>query len=275
MKRKLVLLSCIILILNKLFAQDVYLETFDSKKSIGGWKINSKGEVAINNHYTFNGKTFYKEKKDSFLIITDTSNNPQFKVILSKKFKAIPSNKITLYHSLFSNDSLNDFISYSIRFLDKSKKSIFDISSFSYSGYNPGFVIGIAANVLPEKNDTIWQKTDSIEVSYSFYPYDALNKVKRFLVFDGISLSGIYASTFAPQRSSFEVYPNPASDVLKIEYESFLKPKKIQLFDYTGRLVIANIGEDELNVESLKSGLYFVTILFDNGTQATQKVEIK
>ena len=275
MKRKLVLLSCIILILNKLFAQDVYLETFDSKKSIGGWKINSKGEVAINNHYTFNGKTFYKEKKDSFLIITDTSNNTQFKVILSKKFKAIPSNKITLYHSLFSNDSLNDFISYSIRFLDKSKKSIFDISFFSYSGYDPGFVIGITAYVLPEKNDTIWQKTDSIEISYSFYPYDHLKKVKRFLVFDGISLSGIYASTFAPQRSSFEIYPNPASDVLKFKYESFLKPKKIQLFDYTGRLVMANKGEDELNVESLKSGLYFVTILFDNGTQATQKVEIK
>jgi hypothetical protein len=273
---KNILILIILSLLNfKLFAQDVYLETFDSKKSIGGWKINSKGEVAINNHYTFNGKTFYKEKKDSFLIITDTSNNTQFKVILSKKFKAIPSNKITLYHSLFSNDSLNDFISYSIRFLDKSKKSIFDISFFSYSGYDPGFVIGITAYVLPEKNDTIWQKTDSIEISYSFYPYDHLKKVKRFLVFDGISLSGIYASTFAPQRSSFEIYPNPASDVLKFKYESFLKPKKIQLFDYTGRLVMANKGEDELNVESLKSGLYFVTILFDNGTQATQKVEIK
>jgi hypothetical protein len=250
------------------------LETFNTKQSIQGWKMRNNGIIEHTDHFTYNNKTFYKSTKDSFLVLYDTTYNWNYGFNLSKTFKAIPSNDIHFSFSFFSNDSLGDYFTYSYNFFDKNKKSI-------YSPLFPVYCFKDAINILggseqlPDKNDTLWQKADSMTITFHYnpmHPYDSFNKM---VVIDEIFLSGVYASTNQISKSTFEIYPNPAKDVLKFKYESFLKPKKIQLFDYTGRLVIANKGEDELNVESLKSGLYFVTMFFDNGTQATQKVEIK
>jgi len=62
---------------------------------------------------------------------------------------------------------------------------------------------------------------------------------------------------------------------LHLKFEPFLKPKRIELLDYTGRLVLSNTFRDDLNIESLKTGLYFITVFFENGAKATQKLEIK
>jgi hypothetical protein len=256
------------------FGQKVFLETFDSKNSINGWKVKNNGIIKHTNHFSYNGITYYKPEKDSFFIFYDTTFNWNYGFNLSKTFKAIPSNDIHFRFSFFSNDSLGDYFTYSYNLFDKNKKSIHYFIAPIYCFKDATNIIG-SSDQLPDKNDTLWQKVDSMTITFHYnpmHPYDSFNKMA---VIDEIFFSGVYASTIQISKSTFEVYPNPASDVLKFKYESFLKPKKIQLFDYTGRLVIANKGEDELSVENLKSGLYFVTMFFDNGTQATQKVEIK
>jgi hypothetical protein len=275
MKNSLILAILTLLNFNSL-GQKFILENFDSKQSINGWKIRNNGVMLHTDHFTYNGKTFYKKTKDSFLVFYDTSFNWNYSINLSKTFKVVPFQNFSVRSSLFSEDSLDDYCDVTFKIIDKSKKSLFLYTMQE----NPILLnqIGIGSTGLTmkqTKDDTLWQKADSIEVTFHFNPTHPYDSFKRLVVIDEFYFEGLLASTSRIQKSSFEIYPNPASDVLKIEYESFLKPKKIQLFDYTGRLVMANKGEDELNVESLKSGLYFVTILFDNGTQATQKVEIK
>lgn len=272
---KNILILIILSLINfKSFGQKLFLETFDSKQSIQGWKIRNNGTLKLTDHFTYNGQTFYKPKRDSFLVMYDTTYNWNYGFNVSKTFKAIPSNNIHFSFSFFSNDSLGDYFTYSYNFFDKNKKSIlFYIAPIYY--FKDAINILGGSEQLPDKNDTLWQKADSMTITFHYnpiHPYDSFNKM---VVIDEIFLSGVYASTNQISKSTFEVYPNPASDILKLKYEPFLKPKQIRLYDYTGRLVISNKGEDELNVESLKSGLYFVTILFDNGSQATQKVEIK
>jgi hypothetical protein len=256
--------------------QKFILENFDSKQSLKGWKIKNNGVMLQTDHFTYDDKTFYKKTKDSFLVFYDTSFNWNYRINLSKTFKVVPFQNFSVRSSLFSEDSIDDSYSITFEIFGKDKKSLF-LFTFIETPILLG-QIGIGATGLTmkeTKDDTLWQKADSIEVTFHFNPTHPYDSFKRLVVIDEIYFEGLLASTSSIQKSSFEIYPNPASDILKFKYESFLKPKKIQLFDYTGRLVMANIGEDELNVENLKSGLYFVTMFFDNGTQATQKVEIK
>jgi hypothetical protein len=65
---------------------------------------------------------------------------------------------------------------------------------------------------------------------------------------------------------NFNIYPNPVSDVLNIEYTS-KGPVQAQIFNSVGELVYDNkIISDRMDVDlsSLSSGLYTVNLIGDN-----------
>ena len=62
------------------------------------------------------------------------------------------------------------------------------------------------------------------------------------------------------QAVRFDVYPNPANDVVRINVEC---DAMVQIMDLAGRMVMnVNViaGENTINVEGLNSGVYFVKI---------------
>jgi hypothetical protein len=69
---------------------------------------------------------------------------------------------------------------------------------------------------------------------------------------------------------SFEAYPNPAKSVLTIAFKNNMtsSPKKIQLRDCLGRLVLEKViyteGGVDLPVLGLTNGLYFLSLNIDN-----------
>lgn len=70
----------------------------------------------------------------------------------------------------------------------------------------------------------------------------------------------------------FDVYPNPASDVLNIK---LTEPAKIILTRYNGQIVHEYYSEREcIDISQLEPGMYNVTILQSNATRS-QKVIIK
>ena len=69
------------------------------------------------------------------------------------------------------------------------------------------------------------------------------------------------------------IFPNPANDILNITSNS-TADKNVQLFDLTGKKVLDVTTVSQVNVSTLKSGIYVAKIK-EAGKTATRKVIIK
>ena len=116
--------------------------------------------------------------------------------------------------------------------------------------------------------------TNSPNVENYYYTYDENSNGKKLIVSrtngDKIYYSEKALSTSDISKSKIVVYPNPSSDVIKIEK---LKPNSsLELTDSSGKLMkaISNIQSDktEIHIKNLSSGIYYLKI---NG-QSVQKI---
>lgn len=92
-----------------------------------------------------------------------------------------------------------------------------------------------------------------------------------FTVTLGLNPGNVYGSPYQnSQEEKLSVYPNPASDQLKIDFlsDSNILPD-IQVIDLTGKVVLkyegmVNVEQDifkaELDINSLQRGVYFVKV---------------
>jgi hypothetical protein len=92
-----------------------------------------------------------------------------------------------------------------------------------------------------------------------------------FAVYLGLNPGNVYGSTYQnSQEEKLSVYPNPASDQLKIDFlsDGNILPD-IEVIDLTGKVVLkyegrVNIEQDifkaELDISSLQRGVYFVKL---------------
>src|SRR5690554_6411952 len=71
-------------------------------------------------------------------------------------------------------------------------------------------------------------------------------------------------------KNNFNVYPNPATDILNIGLENNLVLEKVTIYNNLGQVV--KISKDAVvNVENMVSGVYFVEVITNQG-KATKKV---
>ena len=86
---------------------------------------------------------------------------------------------------------------------------------------------------------------------------------------------------FVKEYFNFEIFPNPieAGQDLKILSETIAKSKNsISIFDLTGKMVLykENIKSiSTLKTDALKSGVYFVQSVDEQGNTLTKKLEVK
>jgi hypothetical protein len=65
---------------------------------------------------------------------------------------------------------------------------------------------------------------------------------------------------------SFEMYPNPVSDVLNIQLPTGTEKAEVGVFDYTGRLVTSKIissNDTSIDVQKLSNGIYLIRVSSD------------
>ena len=104
------------------------------------------------------------------------------------------------------------------------------------------------------------QDVHNMYIAFKFTSTDAASstwEVADFKVYTG------YDAVEENEAVSFNVYPNPASSVIRIEAEA---AAEAQIMDMAGRVVMnvnVNEGENTVNVAELNSGVYFVKM---NGT---------
>lgn len=74
--------------------------------------------------------------------------------------------------------------------------------------------------------------------------------------------------------SSIHVYPNPSSGIIQIKSDEQIS--QIELTDLKGRLVFEDFeGQEEIKVDDLPSGIYFLKITLHSGSFQTKKIQIQ
>jgi hypothetical protein len=90
-----------------------------------------------------------------------------------------------------------------------------------------------------------------------------MNHAKRFVRERG--LCATLSTDEFQQENVFTMYPNPAKDVVTLQYDLAVANATVEVFDLTGRL-IKNValnsfsGTNELNVSAYPAGIYLVLV---------------
>jgi hypothetical protein len=77
--------------------------------------------------------------------------------------------------------------------------------------------------------------------------------------------------------SGFEIYPNPANDVINFQFSNTIEKRKVELYDAIGNLVLerdASSNNLSLTTDNLSNGVYFYTILVGEKNIKTDKIVI-
>ncbi|SFN11659.1 Por secretion system C-terminal sorting domain-containing protein [Paenimyroides ummariense] len=91
-----------------------------------------------------------------------------------------------------------------------------------------------------------------------------------------LSVTFTYTTSASTKENNIEglnIFPNPANDVLNITSNN-TADKNVQLFDLTGKKVLDVTTVSQVNVSTLKAGIY-VAKINEAGKTATRKVVIK
>lgn len=279
MKIKITLSLILLLSVIAVNSQDLELETFNSKSSIKNWKIKTDFEIIHSNHYTFNGITKYKGEKDSFLIFKTKATIPCHEVKVSRKFKMHKSESLSIYFSLLSMDTSNDFLTHGFRINDKTGKNLFQLDYFLYSAHSYPYIIYGESVYLKHLTDTFWQKADSLEVYFRFYPNDPSADYERLVILDGVKLAGVTGSIHTLRQVEFAVYPNPSHKKIHLSFGPLYQPKRICIFNTYGvkvfeRTEVQTLSED-INVENLSEGIYYIKTWFENDLMGVKKLYLR
>ena len=170
--------------------------------------------------------------------------------------------------SLTATNSLKDYVGY--------YSTLTGVLNYAYgSDYMPFENNGEIITGLYERptnssgtvitNPYYHNNTDTI--AHLSYPYifqvtkAALGAMQHFAVASTSTL----AVSDIEKTKDFELYPNPVKDVLHLQLDSSIKDFTFEVTDLNGRKILSIKNQKDVNVSSLKSGVYIGTLISEMG----------
>jgi hypothetical protein len=75
------------------------------------------------------------------------------------------------------------------------------------------------------------------------------------------------------QIRPYTFWPNPASDILRLEFSPDVQPMAVELYDVQGRLLSAQSSDlENISVEGLTAGIYTMRVVMKDGSSFSDKV---
>jgi len=125
-------------------------------------------------------------------------------------------------------------------------------------------IVATRANDTGNSNDyTFSASAGSLTVIWAIgssttYAYHSIRGVTALSVSLGISENNLL---------SFEMYPNPVSDLLNIQLPTSTEKAEVSVFDYTGRLVSSKTissNDTAIDVQKISKGIYMIRVAANN-----------
>jgi len=125
-------------------------------------------------------------------------------------------------------------------------------------------IVATRANDTGNSNDyTFSASAGSLTVIWAIgssteYAYHSVRGATALSVSLGISENNLL---------SFEMYPNPVSDVLNIQLPTSTEKAEVSIFDYTGRLVSSKTissNDTAIDVQKISKGIYMIRVAANN-----------
>ncbi len=188
--------------------------------------------------------------------INDTGRNPKYGVNTTNNTASIAATAdLQTYVGYYS--SLTGFI-------DNIYGS--DYMPFEKNGET---VIGLYER--PTNNGTVvsnpYYHNNTDTIANLSYPYiyqvtkATVGAVQHFAIAD----TGTLAVNDVNKAKDFAVYPNPVKDVLHLQLDSSIKDFTFEVTDLNGRKILSIKNQKDVNVSSLKSGVYIGTLISEMG----------
>ena len=231
---------------------------------------------------------------------TPTNNSTALRQLVVNSFD--PNDKACLEGIEIDADRVGEFLNYRIRFENTGTasainivvKDVIDTSKFNMASFTP----------LYASHDYITRIENNNEVEFIFeninLPFDDANNdgyvVFKIRTVDTLALDDTFSNqaeiyfdfnfpiitntetvTVVEENLSvsdfdldnFELYPNPVKDILKIN--SPVDFDSILIFNITGQFVKEIKGSNNINIEDLDSGIYFIKLEY-NEAQYVKKI---
>lgn len=107
--------------------------------------------------------------------------------------------------------------------------------------------------------------TDTIaNLSYP-YIYQVTKATVGALQHFAVADTGTLTVNDVNKAKDFAVYPNPVKDVLHLQLDSSIKDFTFEVTDLNGRKILSIKNQKDVNVSSLKSGVYIGTLISEMG----------
>ena len=125
-------------------------------------------------------------------------------------------------------------------------------------------IVASRANNTGDSNDYVFNASaGSLTVIWAIgssteYAYHSVRGATALSVSLGISENNLL---------SFEMYPNPVSDVLNIQLPTSTEKAEVSVFDYTGRLVSSKTissNDKAIDVQKISKGIYMIRVAANN-----------
>jgi len=125
-------------------------------------------------------------------------------------------------------------------------------------------IVASRANNTGDSNDYVFNASaGSLTVIWAIgssteYAYHSIRGATALSVSLGISENNLL---------SFEMYPNPVSDVLNIQLPTSTEKAEVSVFDYTGRLVSSKTissNDTAIDVQKIYKGIYMIRVAANN-----------
>jgi hypothetical protein len=120
--------------------------------------------------------------------------------------------------------------------------------------------------------------TDHLDNDFYYEIIIDINEINSLLIYNANGDEAHYGSVplSQPEFSQLQVtlYPNPVSDVLYINSMDIIN--KVSVYDIQGKVIKTvsglNSNTSEINLSSLQNGVYFISVVSENGEKLTRKV---
>jgi hypothetical protein len=236
---------------------------------------------------------------DSLILSGNEVSNQIFNIAYANKIiicgaeqVAPMTNEIYAYHG-FLEDNLNniDFVYYEheneLRYSYSQKIITHSDNSFLVAGSKrtPHRKVDFWLKKFDSNNELLWQRYIGGDDYESFHNIIKTNDNGYLIIAESLSFDenlaiylvktdslglGNYTSqveSYIVNKNDFTIYPNPASDIVYVEFDNKNLEYIIEIYDISGRQVLQNKSNNpanHLNISNLKNGLYTVMIYHNN-----------